>query len=286
MRLLLLALLLVLAAPSVLAQDGEARRVVLTDGTVLVGAVPDATADPLVVVQADGTEIRVPHARVREITPLYAGRFARLDPNRTRLFIVPTARTLGRGNGRLSTFVYLLPNVAYGVTDRIDVSGSALVGVDDDGGGALLNGNVKVQPFRTAGAAGALGATATVPVGSDGTDGLGGFLYGVATFGSETRAVTTGLVGLYGLDFDSGAGEVADLFAVLGAFETQLTDRTKFITENYLGIVAEEGEVGGLFTAGFRFFGDRFAVDLYGVLGVADGEVVGFAPIANFAYNF
>ena len=288
-RLLLAFLLLATVASGTTAAaqgaDPGLRRVVLTDGTVVVGTVVDEAADPLVVVAENGVEQRIPRDRVAEITPLFDGRFSRLDPNRSRLFIVPTGRTLGRGNGRLSTFIYILPNVAYGVTDRIDASGSAFLLFGSADAGAILSGNLKVQPLRTDGVAAAVGATATVPVGT-GEGGLGGFLYGVGTFGSETRAFTGGVIGIYGSGFDEDDGGlgVADGVLVLAGYEHQLTSGLKLITENYLAV--GEGSTSGIITAGVRLFGDRFAVDLYGFVAAAEGEFGGFAPIANFSYNF
>ena len=280
----LLALAFLIAYPASAQEAPEARRVVLTDGTVLIGTIVDESADPLVLITTNGIEQRIVRDRVSEITPLYAGRFTRLDPNRTRLFVIPTGRTLGRGNGRVSTFVYLLPNVAYGATDWLDVSGSAFL-VFGDGGGALVNANVKAQPVRVGGTSVAIGATASLPIGDGGADGVAGFLYGVGTFGSETTAFTTGVVGLYGFDITAGDAAFADGAAILAGVEHQVSSSIKLITENYL-LVGDGVSTGFVSLNGVRLFGDRFAVDLYGVLGVFDGSVGGFAPIANFSYNF
>ena len=278
------ALLLALAlAHPARAQEETPRRVVLVDGTVLVGTVADETADPLVVITRDGVEQRVARARVREVAPLIRGRFYRLDPNRTRLFVTPTARTLGRGNGRLSTFFYIFPNLAYGVHDRIDLSAGAFFAFGG-GGFALLNGNAKAQLLRTDAVQVAVGANAFLPVGSDVDGGVGGSFYGLATFGNEITAGTVGVLGLYGGDFTEGDFSVADGAVLLGGAEHQLTNGLKLLVE--AGVPVGEGSSGVVAAPGVRLFGDQFAVDLYGVIGVADGEAGGFAPIVNFSYNF
>ena len=117
----------------------------LTDGTVLIGIIADENADPLVILTANAIEQRIPRDRVAEITPLYAGRFTRLDPNRTRLFLAPTGCSLGRGNGRFSAYA-IIPSVAYGATDRIDVSaGVAIPLVSSDYFATAINMHAKVQ---------------------------------------------------------------------------------------------------------------------------------------------
>ena len=99
---------LLFLAPALHAQtDGELRRVVLIDGTVIVGTVVDESADPVVVVTEAGVEQRVPRAQVELVAPLIEGRFFRIDPTRTRLVLTPTGRTLGAGRTRVGTLLYI-----------------------------------------------------------------------------------------------------------------------------------------------------------------------------------
>ena len=284
-RYFFLVLFLFAVAAPLSAQDApEQRRVVLTDGTVLIGIIVDENADPLVIVTANGIEQHIPRDRVAEITPLYAGRFTRLDPNRTRLFLAPTGRSLGRGTGRFSAYA-IIPSVAYGVTDRIDVSAGVMIPlVADDEFATAISMNAKAQLVRIGEGGGiALGVNAVIPIGGEvNSTGVFGTFYAVATLGSETSAATLGAFGFYGTDLeDFAVGEGA---AFLLGFEQQISSSVKIITENYI-LVSEE--TGGLISAGVRFFGDRLAADI-AVVAVVTGDEFFLSPIpyVGFAYNF
>ena len=280
-----LALFLSALLQPVVAQDAPAtRRVVLTDGSVLIGTIVDEQADPLVVVSANGIEQRIARDRVAEITPLYAGRFTRLDPNRTRLFLAPTGRTLGRGSGRFSAYT-IIPSVAYGVTDRIDLSaGMAIPAASSEGFATAINVNGKIQLLPIGDGGGlAIGTNAVIPISSeDFAPGVAGTFYAVATVGSETSAATFGAAGFYGTDFeDFAVGEGA---AFLFGYEHQLSSSVKFITEDYLLV---SGQAAGLISGGVRFFSDRLAADIAAVAAVGDGGFfISPIPYVGFAYNF
>ena len=157
-------LLLLLASTAQAQSASDQRRVVLVDGTTLVGFVEDESADPVVVRMRDGIEQRIPRARVAEIVPLAGGRFARVDPTRTRTILSPTGRTLGAGAKRVGTFLYVVPSVSAGVTDRVDLSGTAVVAF---GGEAFVLPvlGAKVGLVDTGTFAAALGTTVALPTG-------------------------------------------------------------------------------------------------------------------------
>ena len=130
MRLVLLLLLFVLALPVAAQEVGTRQRVVLTGGREIVGTVV-ATSDQTVVLDVEGLRTEIPRAQIVRIVDV-TGRFTRTDPNYTRLFITPTARTLSRGAGRVTTYL-IFPSVAYGVTGNVDVSAAASIPVDGGG---------------------------------------------------------------------------------------------------------------------------------------------------------
>jgi len=272
LRALLALCVLLLAAPAAHAQaagDPPQRRVVLVDGTVIVGTVDDEGADPLVIRTASGVEQRVARAQVREVTGLLAGRFTRLDPARTRLYLAPTARTLGRGDGRFSAY-YLFPSAAFGVSDRVDMSvGASVPAISSDGDFVMaLNLNLKGQLVRFEGGAAAVGGSAIIPITSfDGFSAVAGTVYGVATLGSDVRAVTLGVFGLYGTDFEDAS--FADGALLLMGLESQVSNSVKLISENYLAV--GYGGSAGVLTGGVRFFGDRLAADVAAALVVTEG---------------
>lgn len=290
------ALLLVLlaAASSAHAQaDPALRRVVLTDGSVYVGTVADEAADPLVVVTTDGVTRTFARSRVAEITALIAGRFSRLDPTRSRLILTPTARTIGRGQARLSLLSYIVPNVAYGIADRVDVSATGFL-TFGSGSGVLPVLGVKATVVDAPGVQAALGTSVVIPIG--GTD--GGFAalpFGVVTLGDDVRAVTFALGGALGGN-SSGDIEFANGVVASVGGETQVSNSVKLLGE----VVVPLGEGTRAFAVlpGVRFFGERFSIDVYGAVGAFDetdefsggsdeGFVFGgFAPFLNASYRF
>ena len=304
-RSLLLALVALLLVPAALAQsNAETRRVVLVNGTVLVGTVADETADPVVVVTADGVEQRVPRAQVAEITPLLDGRFTRYDPANTRLFFSPTARSLGAGSKRFSAY-YLFPSMAFGVSDRVDLSAGATIPlISSDGLAIGVNGNLKVTVVEREGFAAAIGGSLSLPLSTEASPpGAFGTIYALGTFGGEASSVTVGAYGAFLTSFEENTdSELADGTALLFGYERQLSDRFKFITENYLVLAfvdetvfvapndfktrtSVETAFGTL--TGVRFFGDKLAADLAVALGAVDGQFSTIPiPYLGLSYTF
>lgn len=285
-RLVALAALLLILGASADAQAPETQRVVLVDGTVLVGTVDDASADPVVVRSRSGVEQRVRRADIAEILPLIEGRFTRTDPTRTRTILSPTGRTLGGGTKRLATAIYVIPNASVGVTDRLDLSGTALVSVGSGSGGVIPALGAKFGIVDTGSFAAAVGATVVFPLSGD-SDVNGSFIatpYVAATVGSEVRSLTLGLTGVVGGDVTSGDAEVGQGALLQLGGHHQLSNSVALVGEVAVPLVEGGSGVGVL--PGVRVFGDKFSVDVYGVLGVADGGFGGFAPLANFAYTF
>lgn len=285
-----LAALVLLLAPTASAQDNaDLRRVVLTNGDVLVGTVADESADPVVLTTSAGIEQRIPRDQIEEIGPLLDGRFTRYDPARTRLFVSPTARSLGAGNRRFSAY-YVFPSVAFGVNERLDVSvGSTipLIGVGLDGEAlVVLNGNAKVTLVEGEGFAAAVGGNALVPVSSsEGVPGVGGAVYGLATFGGDAGAVTLGAFGVYATDFEDGV--FGNGMAILVGLERQVSDQFKVISENYLLVPFEDQGVGIGTLTGVRFFSDRLAADAAVAFGGADGDFTTIPiPYLGLSYTF
>jgi hypothetical protein len=286
--LLLLTLAAVLAAaPAADAQaDPAARRVVLVDGTVLVGTVANENADPIVVITRDGVEQRIARSRVAEITPLIAGRFSRVDPTRTRLAFSPTARTLGRaGTARLGLSLYIFPSLTYAVTDRVDVTGSAFYVFG--GGGGLLIGGAKGQLLDGEALDVALGFSAVAPItGESAIDGaIVALPYVVATIGSDVASANLGVTGFVGGDISSGDFDAAEGVVLSVGGERQMSNSLKLLGE-ILVPVGSGGDAAVGFVPGVRFFGDRFSADLYGVFGTDGTDSGGFAPFVNFGLTF
>ncbi|HET6568559.1 MAG TPA: hypothetical protein VFG50_11395, partial [Rhodothermales bacterium] len=102
-------------------------RITLLDGTTYTGVVVQEDEDAVRLRTTAGAEITIPKAQIKARQALTSevagGRFTRLDPNRTRLLVAPTARPLKAGQGYFADYEIFLPFVAVGVTDRISIGG-------------------------------------------------------------------------------------------------------------------------------------------------------------------
>ena len=299
----LAALVLLLAfSPSANAQE-SLRRVVLVDGTVIVGTIADESADPIVVASPNGIEQRIPQSRIAEITDLLEGRFTRYDPARTRLFFSPTARSLDAGTRRFSAY-YIFPSIALGLTDRVDVSlGSTIPFLSSGGSFIAINGNLKATFVQSDGFAAAVGGSATIPFASGAeTSGVGGTIYGLTTIGSEASAVTLGAYGFYAFEFGGGIEDnLANGTALLVGLEKQISDRFKLVSENYIVLafgdeIDFDPQTGQSTTSGttdvafgtltgVRFFGDKLAADI-AVAVIAYEEEFGTVPIPYLGLSY
>ncbi len=223
----------------------------------------------------------------------------RLDPNGTRLFLSPTARTMPQGQGRFSDYMVFFPSVAYGFTNWFDASAgiSLLPGSSTQ----ILTINTKAQVYDGERVDVAVGNLFLTPVGEGTGEGFGGTAYGLITVGSARNALTVGTYVAYaGADTGSTTcnGDVCEtednfdvefadgVLVVLGG-EAQVSNSVKLISENYFGF--GDGESGGVVSGGVRFFGDHLAVDfaLFRLVGEgSDIDGFSFIPYVGFAYNF
>ncbi len=301
-RLLLGALVALLLSASAVAQSNEdLRRVVLINGDVYVGTVVDENADPVVVTTTDGVERRFPRSQVDFVAPLINGRFFRTDPVKTRFFVAPTARTLGGGEFR-GDLTYIFPSITAGLSDRVDLLASGLIGGGDGIFFTPLVG-LKGQVYRSDRVQVALGTSVQVQISDESS--VAALPYGVVTFGDETGAVSFGLgaaVGAIGGEVDVADG----ILYGIGA-ERQINNGVKLFVEA-LGTIGVGGsnevcvtdqfgrrcfddsdtiDEGLLILPGVRFFGNKFAFDVIGFVATDFDTLVGFAPIgARASYGF
>ena len=261
------------------AQDQQPIRIVLEDGSRLVGSILEETDDALVFRTVSGVEMTLPRDRIKSVESLKgtleSGKYIRYDPNRTRLFFAPTARSQGSGQGYVGLYEIFATYISIGVGNvaSLGVGGTLIPGASEQ----LLYGAAKVTLYerRTmAFAAGAFVASTSE------MRNAGGFLLGVGTFGPPNRSLTIGL----GFGFGNSDFEETPVLLVGG--EMQLSNHIKLITENYIMTSVAEGV---LVSGGIRFFGERLAADfaLATVPAVVeDLNGFPFVPWIGFSYNF
>ena len=288
LRPLLLGLVLLLVGASGAAGQ-EGRRLAvsdtlwqvrLTDGETYVGRVMQISGDSITLQTATGTRIQFTQSQVVRARvargELKAGSFWTEDPNRTRLFFSPTARTLPSGGGYFGVYELFIPFVAYGVTDWLLVAGGSpfyLVFNDEFGYPPLYFGP-KIRLLQSETVAASLGSL-TVLIPEDGDDEIFSIVYGVGTWGSPDHA----------LSFGAGWGYVDDGFSekplVMVGGETRVGRLTKLMTENLF----VPGEDGVIVSGGIRFFGERLSADA-GLAGWVATDSECCFPLVNFVYNF
>jgi hypothetical protein len=93
------------------------QKILLVDGSRLYGVLLN-DSDPIHVRILGGDEILIARAHVREISPASGkvrdGECWRNDPNLTRIFFAPTARTMPKGDGYIAAYELLFLFVAVG----------------------------------------------------------------------------------------------------------------------------------------------------------------------------
>jgi hypothetical protein len=286
-RPLLLFLTLLLGAAGT-ASGQEGQRLVVSDtlwevrlaaGETYVGRVVAAAGDTITLETSTGTRIQFTRSQAVRARPargtVRGEAFWAEDPNTTRLFFSPTARTLPRGGGYFGVYELFIPFVAYGVTDRVLIAGGSPFYL-------YLTGEIeppfyigpKILVVDTEAFAASLGALTVIFPEDEDTD-IFSILYGVGTWGSPDHA----------LSFGAGWGYVDDDFSekplMMVGGETRVGRMTKLMTENLF----VPGEDGVIVSGGIRFFGERLSADA-GLAGwVGDGTECCF-PVVNFVYNF
>ena len=248
----------------------------LQDGSTLYGYIISRGDDALSIRTVAGLNIELEAVLVRSTTEasgrVVDGEYWSEDPNNTRLFFAPSSRPVPNGACYVGTYMILLPFVGCGLGDRFTIAGGA----------PILFGELKpfyIAPkltlLQTENLGLAIGTLAFA--GFDDDSDVIGIAFGVATFGSSDKALTTGLgFGYAGSDFAS------DPVLMLGG-EARLSRRVKLITENY---IVPTGIEVGLFMGGVRILASNFTGDV-GILGATgEGDLECCIPVINFAYRF
>lgn len=246
----------------------------LNDGTELQGFILNESDSLINFITLSGIEMKIKKELVAEISfskgEIVKGQFQRYDPNRTRLFFAPTARTLEQGKGYFSAYEIFWPSVAIGITDYITLAGgmSLVPGSRDQ----MFYVNPKVRFLNLESVS--LGA-GLIYTRVDYYSNLG-IVYGVSTIGSERTALTVGI----GWGFEDDREFNQNLFLLLGG-EVQVSNSLKLISENW--IISDDA----IISFGIRFFGDNLAAD-FGLFRPVDVYIKGwpFFPWVGFVYNW
>jgi len=198
------------------------------------------------------------------------------DPNRTRLFFMPTGRSLQRGEGYFAVYEVVLPGFQVGLGHNISIGGGffpwslphATVGWFTGQVGIIDKDNYSL----------AVGNLTTFISGDGGAS--AGIFYGVGRVGSSKASATLGLG--YGFVSASGESETTDEpFVVVGG-ELQTGRSTKIVTENWM----LPGVDWPVVSLGMRWYGRRISVDFAVIRPMTeDFETLGI-PWVDFVVHF
>lgn len=267
-----------LSAPT--ARADSVTEIRLRDGSVLVGRVESESETQVTLVTASGARVEIPRAQIvsmRRAMLRADGQVWPDDDNVSRLFFSSTGRPLPKGTGYVSAYWLFFPFVAYGVTDRFTLAGGTPIVPPFTGRTFYLAPKFALHnEGKLSVSLGALSFFVTEQV----DDGNLGILYGVGTYGTGDNAVTLGAGWFYAATDDEFG--TSDEPALMLGYESRLSRRVKFITENWLAV---NPGVSGLLSGGFRFIGDRLSADL-GLVGATGGEVGCCFPTVNFVWSF
>ena len=264
----------------VVADSGVQQRVVMRDGSELIGriiSIGDSTVQfqsqlGLMTLRSDDI-LRLSSERGGTVR---GGQYYFPNPNATRLIFAPTGRMLQAGEGYFSDYWVFFPGISVGLADMISIGGGMSMFPGVSLTEQLFYVTPKVGVVRRDNFNAAVGALyVAVPSFDDASDReSAGMLYGVSTWGNLDNSFTAGL----GYGFANG--ELASSPAVLLGGEVRATPRMSLVTENYI-IPGGTALLGG----GVRFMGRGLSVDL--ALFAAGGDDGGCClPFLGFVYSW
>lgn len=246
----------------------------LADGSSLFGRILEV-GPPVRFRLTSGQVLTLEWEAVREVKVsngrVVNGQVWEPDPNPTRLFFAPTARTTPRGSGYFSVYELVIPFLSFSLTDAFMLAGGTPIIGGFDGSRPFWIAP-KLRVVNTPKVQAALGIW-SISTG-DLDDELFSLLYGVGTFGDADLAFTVAIG--YGME----GSDLADSPVLVGGFETRVARRMKLVSENWIF----PGDVA-LLSIGPRFMGERLSADVGLGWLVGDGEAFLF-PLVNFVFSW
>ena len=258
--------------------DTALKTIELIDGSEFIGHIRSQDSLSIIFETQSGTIIDIKRDQIENIEDQRYDFLIGDDPNKTRLFLAPTGKSLKAGTGYFSVNELLFPMIAYGITDFFSVAGGMTIipGATDQL--FYLNGKARVlhlEEFDLS--AGILYTNIT----SGDENGLT-ILYANSTYGTRDAALT--LTAGLSVSGTENSGQYP-LFIIGG--ELKLSNSAKLLSENWILTSPESGKI---FSLGVRFYGKKVAGD-FGLMYFVDedGESISgwpFVPWVGLSYNF
>ena len=269
--------------------EGITQIIKMFDGTTLTGKITQVGQTDIKFQTSMG-ELTVPIANIEEIREIKSSAFKKggywfPNPNKTRLYLAPTARMLEAGSGYFADADLFFPSFAYGLTDFLTIGAgmSIFPGVDFDKQILYVSPKIGVSAGEKYSLA-VSGTWISIP---DYTDELFsddeedenldlGMVFGVGTYGSEDNTITLGL----GWGFVEG-GETSEAVIIFGG-EYRLSRRISFVSENWKFPDLDQP----LGSYGIRFLGEKLSVDMAFYAPLGEDFFFPGIPFVDFVYNF
>lgn len=250
----------------------------MKDNNEVTGYIISRDSVNLVLKTGSGIIMNIPVKEILSVksseTEFVDGVYYIKDPNETRLFVLPTGRSLKSVSGYLSVTELFFPIAAFGIANYVTIAGG--ISLIPFSNSQLMYINAKVSPVQTKNADVAAGYM-YMNVTSKNAEGIS-IPYVVGTFGSKNASLTTG----FGIGFSKNNS--SNPILLLGG-EVRAANKVKFITENW--IFTEKNNNYNFSFLGVRFFGANLAADfaLLHVWGISSSNSWPFFPYVSFTYN-
>ena len=292
-------LLNMLFSKNIQAQQGVANFVFdststyilkLKDESELIGKYIGGDSIYVILKTTSVPHVEVPRVNIAEVEKVNAenfrhGKYWFPNPNATRYLFSPSAFCLKEGEGYYQNTYLFLNSFNVGLSNHVTICGglefiSTFASIISGEGGPIFYVTPKVG-FEVAPKVN-LGAGVlyvSIPdFGENDSRSGGGIFYGLSTFGNTNNNLTTGL----GWGYFKGDVGSSPFITISGM--TRISRKTALITENWL---IPSGSFYAVYSYGFRFFGEKLAVDLAFINNrdIASGLLIGL-PYVDFVVKF
>lgn len=278
---------------SELQADSTARyRIEMSSGAVISGHVVAVGPETIAIESKGIGRIELAKADIVKVVTLDSrnernGRYWFPNPHATRYLIGPSAIPLRKGEGYYQNTYILINSVAYGITNHVSVTGgfelTSTFGRSSPGPICYLSarggGEIAKQVHI-----GAMATYLSVPnwFGDDDNDGRRdgvGAISGVVTYGTTEAQVTAGA----GWGYSAGGLSDRPVLSVSGL--ARVSRGIALVSENW--IIPDDSGYNGIYSYGFRFMGERSAVDLAFInnRNISDWIAIG-VPFVDFVLKF
>ncbi len=262
----------------------------LRDESQLVGKYLGRDSLNVIIKTASMPRVEVPISNMVSVSKVDAenfrhGKYWFPNPNATRYFFAPSAFCLKEGEGYYQNTYLFLNSFNVGLSDHFTIGGglefiSTFASAISGQGGPILYLTPKVgfevAPKVNVGA-GMLYFSIPSFINDNSRSG-GGIFYGLGTFGNTNNNLTTGFGwGYFRRDIGSSP------FVTISGMK-RISRKTALVSENWF---IPGNDYYGIYSYGFRFFGEKLAVDLGFINNsdIATALLIGI-PYVDFVVKF